>query len=47
MLKDNYIAHVPLLEVPAGDTLIEDLNLFLGVFAVAKRFDNEVMAYPQ
>ncbi len=44
MLKDNYIAHVPL---PAGDTHIEDVNLFLGVFAVAKRFDNEVMVYPQ
>lgn len=40
MLKDNYIAHVPLLEVPAGDTHI-------GVFAVAKRFDNEVMVFPQ
>ena len=46
-LKDNYIAHAPLLEVPAGDTHIEDVNLFLGVFAVAKRFDNEVMVYLQ
>lgn len=47
MLKDNYVAHVSSLEVPAGDAHIEDVNAFLRVLAEARRFNNEIMVYPR
>lgn len=47
MLKDDYIAHVFSLEVPAGDAHIEDVNAFLRVLVEAKRFNNKIRVYPQ
>lgn len=47
MLNDDYISHVSSLEVPTGDAHIEDVNAFLRVLAESKRFNNEIMVYPQ
>lgn len=47
MLKDDYIAHVSSLKVPAGDTHIEDVNAFLRFLAEARKFNNEIMVYPR
>lgn len=47
MLKDDYVAHVSSLEVPAGDAHIEDVNAFLRVLAEARRFSNKIIVYPQ
>lgn len=47
MLKDDYVAHVSSLEVPAGDAHIEDVNAFLRVLAEARRFNNQIMVYPR
>lgn len=46
MLKDNYVAYVSSLKVPAGDAHIEDVNVFLRVLAKARRFNNKIIVYP-
>lgn len=46
MLKDDYIAQLSLLKVPAGDTHIEDVNIFLRFLAEARNFNNKIMVYP-
>lgn len=47
MLKDDYIVHVSLFKVPVGDTHIEDINAFFRFLAEARKFNNEIMVYPQ
>lgn len=47
MFKDDYIAHVFSLKVPAGDTHIEDVNAFFRFLAEARKINNEIMVYPR
>ena len=47
MLKDDYIAYVSSLKVLAGDTHIEDVNVFFWFLAKASKINNEIMVYPQ